>query len=50
LEILVAAIGALLTAAAFGWQVWRARRDRQPDVEVTVSYAMLTHPEPVGTI
>ena len=50
LEILIGAIGALLTAAALGWQVWRARRDRQPDVEVTVSYALLTHPKPVGTI
>jgi hypothetical protein len=50
LEILLGAIGALLTAAGLGWSIWRSRRDRQPDVEVKVSYAMLTHPEPRGVI
>jgi hypothetical protein len=50
LEILIGAIGLLLTAAGFAWQVWKARWDRRPNVEVRVRYTMLTRPDPAGTI
>jgi hypothetical protein len=44
-ELLVGALGVLLTAVGVGHQLWKARRRRKPDVGVKISYALLAFPD-----
>jgi hypothetical protein len=43
-ELALAALGVLLTAAGVGHQVWKARRRKQSDVTVKISYSLLSLP------
>jgi hypothetical protein len=40
-ELILGALGILLTAVGVGHQLWKARRRKRPDVEAKISYALL---------
>ena len=44
MELVLGALGVLLTAVGVGHQLWKARRRKRPDVEVKISYALLNFP------
>jgi hypothetical protein len=44
IELVLSALGVLLTAIGVGHQLWKARRRTRPDVEVKISYVLLNFP------